>query len=83
MTAFLEYPTPMGQVHHQRSSTLLVEHPDSRALLAAVHILISTRNLVDPCVPFSRATEPDTTNQATVVPSRLPDEEVPLSASNC
>jgi len=59
-----------------------VEHPDSRALLAAVHILISTRNLVDPCVPFSRATEPDTANQATVVPSQLPGEEVPLSASN-
>jgi len=31
-----------------------------------------------------RATEPDTTNQfkAIVLPSQLPDEEVPLSASN-
>ena len=72
-------PNPYGP---SPSSTLLVEHPDSRALLAAVHILISTRNLVDPCVPFSRATEPDTANQATVVPSQLPGEEVPLSASN-
>ena len=78
-------PNPYGPSHHQTSSTLLVEHPDSRALLVAVHILISThiyRNLVDPCVPFSRATEPDTTNQATVLPSQLPDEEVALSASN-